>query len=329
MLGSLPHDCHLNTGSGFSFRKANPDGSATYAHAYCNMMTCRSCAKKRCITAAHAIRDAISVHRMLTHVTLTLPPLTKDHEQGRVLARALRRLLLNIADHCKHPFTYVWAYGSGKGGRLHLHLITNVVQVPGTIAIPTPSTVAATVAATGSAAAGATPATSTVNAYGVCKTWVKMRWFKLTGAKQVRVTSFPPSDASQMSRYLMKNVLETVFAGHKIKRRFGSSRDIQLVNKRGPGTNAGADANANTSNKWERISGPSSRHGRRLRIWGVDNYLNPTFIAPANVNVPPCLGTGADGTRAQGGIFQPETDNNNASVYSFALCTESPIGDQQ
>ena len=261
MLGSLPYDCRFNTGSGFSFRKANPDGTTSYSHVYCNMMTCRSCAKWRCLTAIRAIKEAIITQKMLTHVTYTLPQGIQDHEQGRKLARALRRLLLNIGDKVKHPFAYVWAYGCGKNGRLHLHLVTNVIRNG-----------------------------SQRSEWGVTKKWVKERWHKLTGAIQTHITDFPVTDARKQARYLMKNVMETVLDGYRLPRRFGSCRDIKLLRTRGTGDKASDDGDG----KWERVKGPTARHGLRLGVLEPNYGLNPTFNAPKQPEPETCEGTDAD-----------------------------------
>lgn len=263
MTGSLPYDCHFNTVTGFTYRKPNPDGTHTYTHAYCNMMTCRSCAKRRCIQAVREIKEAIISQKLLTQITLTLPPDTRDHEQARALARALRRLLRNINERLKRPFTYVWAYGCGTTGRLHLHLVTNAIR-----------------------------SGSRGQKTGVTNKWIKDRWHKLTGATQTHFLRFPPTDAKKIARYLMKNVLETVFSGYRLKRRYSSSRDIKLM---GSWPSEANDSGEIESGKWERIRGPSARHGSRLGVLEPNYELNPTFNATLALPPgPPIVGTDID-----------------------------------
>lgn len=232
MCKSQPHDCRLRTTSGSCFLGTDSHGYAVVVHAYCNRLMCRTCSRRICNALLASITAAITSRGLRHHVVLTLPPATGRHEAEPLMKSALRKFLLALK-YRHGRVHYVWALGAHKSRALHLHLLL-------------------------SAAAD--------------RSWLKRKWRLLTGATQVSCREFPESDAWNLARYLVLNMMSTVVAGMPLSRRYGCSRNITLRPK----------PPRDGTCKWERLQRPSSAYAREQ---GLDPHpiSNGSYVlAPAD-----------------------------------------------
>ena len=195
-----PSDCHFHTRSGHCFRGVNSDGSATYVHAYCGRLTCRSCSRRICQALLRSIASAVSERGLCHHLVLTLPSAVTRHEAEPLVKSAFRKLVI-AAKRAFGPLSFVWTLGATGRGCLHLHVLTNVDMTHG-------------------------------QRRGRRIRWLREKWRGLTGGYQVSSKEFPEADAWRLSHYIVLNLMQTVMSGLGLSRRYGCSRDIVLRPRR-------------------------------------------------------------------------------------------------
>lgn len=196
MCKHLPSDCRFRTRSGHCFRGTDSSGSATYVHAYCNRLTCRTCARRICQALLRSISAAVSTSGLRHHLVLTLPSAVRHHEAEPLVKSAFRKLIL-AAKRAFGNLSFVWTLGVTGRGRLHLHALVSADLSKAVV-------------------------------YGRETRWLRNKWHALTGGHQVSSTEFPESDAWNLAHYLVVNMISTVAAGLPLRRRYGCSRGIAL-----------------------------------------------------------------------------------------------------
>lgn len=195
-IHNLPHDCRWRTTSGFSFSTPTAAGEK-YIHAPCNMLTCRSCAKRFYHQVHPALLHAFHDPGLRFHVSLTLPGNIPLEEQESILKDSLRRLLQHAKRTFDNPLHYAWVIGTHRNGHPHVHMLVNRDL-------------------------------RRASRRGRRIPWLKSVWFSMTHGHQVKAVEIKPGTEANVVQYILQNLFETVLRGQVTGRKYGCSRSIKL-----------------------------------------------------------------------------------------------------